>query len=623
MACFETASHICSPPTSVRRQVGLRNLNNTCYLNAAVQCLVHTPFLAAYFGEQTYVRDINYGNVLGSQGLLAIAFAKLLDRIWSNLSLSVSPADLKTEIEKFAGQFKGDDQHDSQELLSSLLDGLHEDLNQASAQTPPSPAPEGLPEQELADVLWEQHFKRNCSVISREMHGQYRSQVTCLKCRKASVKFEPFLMVSVEIPPPPTRYEVRLVPGQFDLPTRAFAFLFSGEVLALQLKAKLAEALSNPAVDLVLCELDKETQSLWPLPDFTRLQAKRIYFAYQIDPEMADSCIPVLISLLKEDRSAGYSKPQLVTSPRLLLLQGNSSLEETHVRVFEAVRPVVRLGWGKEGNRMDIDAAGENETEQTYKRLYEEKAKYGSKPNSLYSLRVVNYNRHWNYCRPGSEACPYCQSVHFHSCFFPCTATSLHDYTRSQDSNHYLHLEATCPQGLFDPQFWMREERDATVEVSEQVLEEDRDRAVTLEECLGFTCMERSLGQEDKWVCPLCREEVDSSKRMTLYRLPHTLVIHLKRFQESVCFPTKADKLVDFPLLSLNLSAFSDQPSPPVYDLYAVIDHCGSLSYGHYTAQCKSGEDWVCFDDEQVAVVREAQAVVTQRAYVLFYQARK
>lgn len=614
------SSHNCSPPSSALSQVGLRNLSNTCYLNAAVQCLVHTPFLAAYFSDQAFQQDLNYSNVLGSQGRLATAFAKLLGRIRSNESPTVSPADLKEEIGNFAGQFKGYDQHDSQEFLSFLLDGLHEDLNQAKTETPPSPVPDGLPELELAEVLWKQHFKRNRSIISKEMHGQYRSQVTCLQCRKASVKFDPFLMLSVEIPPPPTSYEVRLVPVQFDLPIRVFAFLFSGEVRALQLKIKLAESLSNPIVDLVLCEMDKETQSLQPLPDVAPLHGKFIYFAYQIDPELADSCIPLLISLFKEDRSAGYSKPQLVTAPRLLLVQENSSLEETHVRVFEAVRRVIRLGyWGAEGNRMEIDTEEEEEIGQTYKKLYEEKAKYGNKPHSLYSLRVINYNRHWNYCRPGSEVCPYCQSVHFHSCFFPFTATFLRDFIRNQAKDQYLHLEVTCPQGLFDPQFWMREVRDPTVDISEQLLEGEKDNSVTLEECLEFTCTENSLGGEDKWVCPACREEVESSKKMTLYRLPNTLLIHLKRFHESAHFPTKSDKLVNFPLFSLNLSAFSDQPSAPVYDLYAVIDHSGSLSYGHYTAQCKAGEDWVRFDDEQV---RETQAVVTQMAYVLFYQAR-
>lgn len=613
------ASHSCSPDSPALVRIGLHNLSNTCYFNAAIQCLAHTPVLAAYFREKTYEREINYSNTLGTRGRLATAFAELLDRMWSTESFSISPADLKQEIGYFAGQFKGVDQHDSQELLSYLLDGLHEDLNKATTQGSATPASEGISEQEQAEIHWKQHFERNNSIISAEMHGQYRSQVTCMKCRKTSVKFDPFLMLSVEIPPPSTSYEVRLVPGQFGLPARVFAFLFPGEVRALHLKAKIAECLINPLVDLVLCEMDKEAQSIRPISDFTRLQAKYTYFAYQTDPEESESCIPVLISLLREDRSLGYSRSQPATAPRLLLLRGNSTLEETHLRVFEAVRPVLRLGFGvTEGDIMDVDV-GDNEAEQMYKRLYE--AKTSNRPNSLYSLRVINYNRHWNYCRPGSETCPYCQAVHFHSCLLPFSSTFLSNFIQNQDKSHYFHLEVVCPQGLFDQKFWMKEESDSVVEVTERLLEQEKDNSVSLEECLEFTCKEKGLGEEDLWLCPLCKEDVESSKKMTLYRLPRTLLIHLKRFHESSYLPTKTDKMITFPLFSLNLSAFSDLPNPPLYDLYAVIEHSGSLSYGHYTAQCKDEEGWARYDDDQVIVMRE-QEVVTQHAYVLFYRAR-
>ncbi|KAI8639614.1 hypothetical protein BD408DRAFT_434945 [Parasitella parasitica] len=156
-----------------------------------------------------------------------------------------------------------------------------------------------------------------------------------------------------------------------------------------------------------------------------------------------------------------------------------------------------------------------------------------------------------------------------------------------------------------------------------------RISSVTLNQCLDYFVKEEVLDKEDAWRCPKCQKKRKASKQLTLSRLPDVLLIQLKRFSMEGLFRNKLDIMVKCPTRSLDLSGYvpmSMTPSPPqdrpsfIYDLYAVSNHYGSLTGGHYTASVRDGysDKWHFFDDSRLKLMEESKAV-TKAAYNLFY----
>lgn len=179
---------------------GLSNLGNTCYMNSAIQCLSNTQVLNEYFVKDLYKSHINKINPLGTKGKLATIYASTVKKMWSGVSY-VSPVELKYIIGSFATQFNGYRQHDAQELLAFLLDGLHEDLN-LIIKKPYVELKEGNGDDDdvISKLAWEDHLKRNKSIIVDLFQGQLKSTLTCPDCKKISIKFDPYMYLSLPIP---------------------------------------------------------------------------------------------------------------------------------------------------------------------------------------------------------------------------------------------------------------------------------------------------------------------------------------------------------------------------------------------------------------------------------------
>ncbi|CAN0471827.1 unnamed protein product [Rangifer tarandus platyrhynchus] len=112
---------------------------------------------------------------------------------------------------------------------------------------------------------------------------------------------------------------------------------------------------------------------------------------------------------------------------------------------------------------------------------------------------------------------------------------------------------------------------------------------VRLQECIKLFTTVETLEKENPWSCPTCKQHQPTTKKLDLWMLPETLIIHLKRFSYTTFSREKLDISVEFPIRDLDFSDFVTKPqddsAPELYkyDLIAVSNHHGGLQDGHYT----------------------------------------
>ncbi|KAI8019132.1 Ubiquitin carboxyl-terminal hydrolase 10 [Camellia lanceoleosa] len=599
---------------------GLQNLGNTCFMNSAIQCLVHTPPLVKYF-LQDYTDEINRQNPLGLHGELALAFGELLRKLWSSGRTAIAPRAFKGKLARFAPQFSGFNQHDSQELLAFLLDGLHEDLNRVK-QKPyiETNDSDGRPDEEVAEECWRYHKARNDSIIVDVCQGQYKSTLVCPICNKISITFDPFMYLSLPLPSTVTRTMTVTV------------FYSNGSVLPMPYTVTvqkngfckdLGQALGTACClrsdeSLLLAEVYDHRIYRYlvsPLEQLSIIKDDDHIVAYRLPKSQAELTRLEIchrdLEKCSSDNLKGSEK--IFLTPLVTYLENSQTGADIDLAVSRVLSPLRRktyfssskLNGGKEngsaseaidestdscvthsgpGNQLMMDNAEQEEI--SFREL-------------TFQLCFITDDRELN-CRPISKD----------SLVKPGQLVKVVlDWTYKEhelyDASYLKDLPVVHKTGL--------------------TVKKTRQEAVSLFSCLDAFLQEEPLGLDDMWYCPGCKEHRQATKKLDLWRLPDILVFHLKRFSYSRYLKNKLDTFVNFPIHNLDLSKYVKCKDAfgqsLVYELYAISNHYGGLGGGHYSAYAKLIDEnrWYHFDDAHVSPVGEAD-IKTSAAYVLFYK---
>jgi len=155
--------------------------------------------------------------------------------------------------------------------------------------------------------------------------------------------------------------------------------------------------------------------------------------------------------------------------------------------------------------------------------------------------------------------------------------------------------------------------------------------SISLSDCLQRFTQPEHLGSGSKIRCSHCDRHQESTKQLTLQKLPVVASFHLKRFEHSSRLHKKITTRVDFPEI-IDMTPFitnsrktrTDRDyllSEPdnKYVLFAVINHIGTLDAGHYTSYIRQHSNlWFHCNDHQILPASINQ-VLDSEGYLLFY----
>ena len=166
---------------------GMRNMGNTCYSNAALQCVLHCPGFVTRLAKEIRNRS---------------GIAPLLVELASPQRASTGPAltGIKSKTAAINCEFHGMGQNDGHEFLRAVLMGVHDEVNRTKGRYREMKDIEGESDEDAARRWADYHREHDDSVVYDVFGGQLRHVTRCDTCGYRALTFDPILDVSLAMP---------------------------------------------------------------------------------------------------------------------------------------------------------------------------------------------------------------------------------------------------------------------------------------------------------------------------------------------------------------------------------------------------------------------------------------
>ena len=151
--------------------------------------------------------------------------------------------------------------------------------------------------------------------------------------------------------------------------------------------------------------------------------------------------------------------------------------------------------------------------------------------------------------------------------------------------------------------------------------DEVKNEKLSIYDCLDLFTQKENISDI---FCENCNKKNIFTKELKIERLPEYLFVVFKRFKYISKYSTKLESLISFPFEDLKLNNYMMQNSQEKiiknkkYDLFACINHVGTLHKGHYFCNVKQDKKWIKYDDSHV---EEDSDINVSNVYILVYKA--